>query len=208
MAFARATSDSSPIELPLFLYSEDQQEQAGAPEYGTLYHATRARHLESFDDLGVRPLLFRRANYLSPGPSFNLSDTVEQAVAHVLHGRPQPCIGGRPPDPIAVLAFKVQTALITNGPRTQYVGMVEPGTRIHKGDADWISENYDWAGKAAVDVQTDWVISPFVTPGAAGEYIAADSWTCSERLPVHVAAVSRASWAILANSLVAIFLIP
>ncbi|KAJ7136054.1 hypothetical protein C8R44DRAFT_869740 [Mycena epipterygia] len=194
--------------LPRFRYVHtlDDEDLVNGRE-GTLYHATRLRSLKSFKKTGVNPI--PHGNFYSGAPSFNLADTVEQAVSHVLHGRPSARIDGSPTDPIMVLAFRMELQSIFNG-KTAYVSMEPVGEFLGAEDAAWVADNFDREGLDAIEsVPWDFVVGPFLTPvkQSSGEvrYKISKSWTESGAQLVHVAAVSREAFTLLNRSLVGIF---
>ncbi|KAJ7671508.1 hypothetical protein DFH06DRAFT_1320304 [Mycena polygramma] len=74
---------------PRFRFVNDDDDPAlSNGTRGVLYHGTRRSALSSFRAAGVNPVAYLHRTFFSKGPSFNLADSVEQAVSHVLHGGP------------------------------------------------------------------------------------------------------------------------
>jgi hypothetical protein len=125
------------IDLPEFTYTggEDDPIPAGA---GVLYHATRLSRLRHFARAGVDPVAFYHPNFFSPAPSFNLANSVEQTVSHVLHAGPTFRVAGSdaPVDPILVLAFKINMSTIIGAKGTGYVDIGRPGEHLNKEDSE------------------------------------------------------------------------
>ncbi|KAJ7136056.1 hypothetical protein C8R44DRAFT_729564 [Mycena epipterygia] len=207
MLLSRKIQDNM-SDLPKFRYIEttdDEDLKNGGK--GTLYHATRYSYLSTFQ-LGVNPIANSHPNFFSSAPSFNLADTVEQAVSYVLHGKPTTRIDGILTDPIMVFAFQVDLQSIF-GSNTGYVGMDPPGGFLNDVDAEWVTSNRKRRGKDRIhEIEFDFVVGPVLTPvqQPSGEdrYKISNAWTETGAQPIHVAAVSRDAFAMLTECLSAI----
>ncbi|KAJ7640854.1 hypothetical protein DFH06DRAFT_624006 [Mycena polygramma] len=178
-AFARAVQEIHPPLIPLTV-----------PLPSTpivLYHATREEYLLSFRRYGIDP---RR--YYGAAASFNLADSVEAAVAHVLHGNPtvrNPSTGAVT-DPIMVLAFQLRLDTMKN--------------KIMLDEAAELA-NDEKRGVNKLPTDHDFVISPFLIQLKGKRYGIADAWAAAGKTPTHVAAVSANALKLLNKSLIAIY---
>ncbi|KAJ7674422.1 hypothetical protein B0H17DRAFT_1334865 [Mycena rosella] len=187
LRLARAVDVALP-DLPHFTYLPLTDGARG----GIPYHATRHSTLINFQEAGVNPVLYAHSNFFSPAPSFNLADTVEAALSHVLHGMPTFCDPhtGLPTDPIMLLAFDIDLA----------GGM--PSSRTKNSLEQRVGGNRLRNGKGALPQDHDFVFGPFLVPLQNNQHRVADGWTGTQ--PIHVAAVSRAAFNALSDTLVAI----
>jgi hypothetical protein len=102
---------SDPIVKDLQLNAYDPYEEImpnNEEKTRFLFHGTRRSRLPSFEDHGVAPVW--RPNELCCGRAFYVTNSIEQAVAHVLYACP------RPPDldvdPIIILVFSVDIPIL------------------------------------------------------------------------------------------------
>ncbi|KAJ6573990.1 hypothetical protein DFH09DRAFT_1151623, partial [Mycena vulgaris] len=205
-----ATKINDSTDLPLFRYIADADDSdLSNGRTCTLFHATRKSHLAAFQEVGVSPFPYSHANLFSPAPSFNLDDTVEQAVSHVLHARPTVRVNGAPVDPIIVFAFEVPFGIIF-GQKTGYVDLGTPGEVLNHGDSAWISDNRQRGGQEGIEeIVHDFIVGPFLMPIKQPDghdiYRIAKPWREGSDQPIHVAAVSRFAFQTLTENLKAIF---
>ena len=73
-----------------------------------LFHGTRKSRLHNFEDHGVAPIW--RANELCAGRAFYVTNSIEQAIAHVLYTCPGP--PDLDVDPIIILVFSVDIPVL------------------------------------------------------------------------------------------------
>ncbi|KAJ7021371.1 hypothetical protein C8F04DRAFT_269221 [Mycena alexandri] len=174
----------------------------------TLFHATRLSTLGHFRRYGVDPFRCAHANFFSPGPSFNLADSVEAAMSHVLHGMPttRHPITHAPTNPILIFEFSVDLTgrKIHNLFRwdNQPLQVADPAL------SEWVKANWDEQGEGQMptDMDSDFVIGPFLVPiNQHAKHIVMDVGARTNQLPIHVAAVSQPAFTLLNNSLKAIY---
>lgn len=75
-----------------------------------LFHGTRTSYLSEFKRKGVAGKVQWRPNGLCPDQAFYTTNLVEQAVADVLYGCPQPTLDIV--DPIVILVFAVDVTVL------------------------------------------------------------------------------------------------
>ncbi|KAJ7042613.1 hypothetical protein C8F04DRAFT_1076520 [Mycena alexandri] len=172
----------------------------------TLFHATRLSTLSHFRRYGVDPFRYAHGNFFSPAPSFNLADTIEAAMSHVLHGMPTTWhpITGAPTNPILIFEFEVDLTgrKIHNLMRwdNHPLELADPAL------SEWVKANWEKQGKGEMPTDMDFVIGPFLVPiNQHSKHIVMDAWSRTNQLPIHVAAVSQPAFTLLNNSLKAIY---
>ncbi|KAJ7757034.1 hypothetical protein B0H16DRAFT_676763 [Mycena metata] len=130
----------------------------------TLFHATRLSSLRLFRLDGINPNPYSHSNYFSAAPSFNLADSVEAAVFHVLHGTPtvRNPITHAPTDPILVFEFQINMS----GSKIHNLLRSDEPLQVANADlSKWVKSNYDALGKAPTPKNVDFVIGPFLVVG-------------------------------------------
>ncbi|KAJ7219987.1 hypothetical protein GGX14DRAFT_389391 [Mycena pura] len=199
----------------LLPFSYILQEQYAVPNpeassaHGTLYHATRFRHLHQFQRYGVDPGMLPHPNFFSKAPSFNLCTCPEQAISHVLHGTPTVRINGVLCDPIVVLAFHVNMASFWEH-YLDYVAVQDAKTRLNMEDTMWVRENLEAEGKGKMEAEgSDFIVGPWLVPLTNRDdvsfMVSSYEWTRNKEQPLHIAAVSMEACNWLTQSIAAVF---
>ncbi|KAJ7761067.1 hypothetical protein B0H16DRAFT_1719761 [Mycena metata] len=169
-----------------------------------LYHATRLSTLGSFRRRGINPP--GHHNFFSGGPSFNLADTVEAAMAHVLHGKPalRNPQDGRSFNPVMIFQFTID--LSKSRVKNWLNPSQTPLSKVQPELAQWVSHNWAQGGEAEVRTDVDFIIGPFlVNQNGYKNFLVVDYWARGHQPLIHVAAVSDASFALLNRSLTNIY---
>ncbi|KAJ7201410.1 hypothetical protein GGX14DRAFT_400170 [Mycena pura] len=204
LQFTDAVKTTSCLLSP-FMYTGAANKVVASGD-GTLYHGIWHSKYSSFARREIDPTPYKTSNYFSPAPSFNLTDLVEKAVLHVLHGSPSFRITGsnKPVNLIMVLAFPLKIGSIVGAKGTNYISMGVSGGVLNQADANWITSNSKTYGSAEIEtISKDWIIGPFLMPIDETCYRIGDRWMRSGRTPVRVAAVSEAAFKKLNSSVVA-----
>ncbi|KAJ6473593.1 hypothetical protein C8R47DRAFT_1076573 [Mycena vitilis] len=169
-----------------------------------LYHATREKCLLNFRRHGIDPGRNGRPYCSSSTALFNLADSAEAAVAHVLHGNPtvrNPSTGAVT-DPVMVLAFQLRLDTMIHKILSDKDAPGEPANDI---SAEVVHQKRGW-NKFSTD--HDFVIRPSLISLQGKRYEIADAWTAAGKTPTHVAAVSLNAFKLLEKSLIAMYAAP